>query len=1043
MLNKIKGFFGSEGAKDDAEQSLDKFEKVQNLPSVAKERSNDFIGIMIKDSNLTFSDKASSIIPLLKQDIQIELTYPIIQVISTMTFKSNVSKTIEGEFVFPMPDKATLVGYALDVNGKLVDAVPIEKEKAKEVFETEVRSGGGVSIVEKVKQSNCFRTRIYPLKKDEERTIQVKYMLTLDESENTKNNELESVAFLPFQYVDFKNLSDKSKVTFSFGNDINNFTKSIYLTVLKDKQQTEEEDKVLIESTNDSKVIINKEQLNENMIGLKLKLKNVNHETNNILAAVERGYFMISIPVPELTEVQRNMKRIGELNNNGGANINILWDCSLSQLNYKEKNLNILQKVLEEVKPKQITLTCFSNTLINQNEFNDVKQLISHIDKNVFYDGGSNMLELEKLTNNNNNIDYVIAFTEGVHTFGKEVTPNVSFSKPIYFINTSKTINSTLLNHISTISGGIMLNANEMSIEKICESIGRPVLSFAVADFEESQLEEVYPNEPISVKEGSLFKLFGKVKKSVNNDVELAISFRFGSEVFHVQKVVLPKELLSKCNDNEDNHIIPLLWAQQKLQSLSTFPELFKEEMKQLGQEFKIVTDNTSLIVLETLDQYLKHSITPPESLPNVRKEYLQKLKSDKEAEEKREKQKIEKVISKWQERINWHKTDFKPQPVAKEMSKKKCVSDSRNNSGAVLRSSMMRRECCEESRQVLQSSISRSASSEDYSDEDDNDDDNMEKEEVSKKKKDKKESGANASIKVKAWTPDTPYLKAIQEAKDHYTEYLKQRDEYKDSPAFYLDVADYFIATLKRMDEGVRILSNIVELELESVQLYRIVGYRLDQSGELELAEWIFEKVKEIRPDEPQSFRDLALVKERLGKYKESMELFNKVITGKWDSRFDEIEQTAAIEMNHLLQNDDTLQIVDKRLIYKMDLDLRISMAWDTNDVDIDLHLQEPAPYGEHCYYGYNRTKIGGYVSRDFRQGYGPEEYMLKKAQPGNYRAYTNYFANHQQSLTGGTTVLCTFFTNYMRPNEKREMVTVRLTTNKQDIDVCEITVQ
>ncbi|KAL9647827.1 hypothetical protein ABK040_008102 [Willaertia magna] len=313
----------------------------------------------------------------------------------------------------------------------------------------------------------------------------------------------------------------------------------------------------------------------------------------------------------------------------------------------------------------------------------------------------------------------------------------------------------------------------------------------------------------------------------------------------------------------------------------------------------------------------------------------------------------------------------------------------------------------------------------------------------VKKKESESKLTGTNASIKVKAWTPDTPYLKAIQEAKDQYVEYLKQRDEYKDSPAFYLDVADYFIVTLKRMDEGVRILSNIVELELESVQLYRIVGYRLDQAGELELAEWIFEKVKEIRPDEPQSYRDLALVKERLSKYKESMELFNKVITGNWDLRFDEIEQTAAIEMNHLLQHDNTLQIVDKRLIYKMDLDLRISMAWDTNDVDIDLHLQEPAPYGEHCYFGYNRTKIGGYVSRDFRQGYGPEEYMLKKAQPGTYRAYTNYFANHQQSLTGGTTVLCTFFTNYMRPNEKREMVTVRLTTNKQDIDVCEITVQ
>ncbi|EFC35606.1 predicted protein, partial [Naegleria gruberi] len=107
-----------------------------------------------------FSDKASTLLPLVSHHVKCHVTYPIVQVVSTMTFNSPHGKTIEGELVLPMPDGATMMGYAMEVNGKLVDAVPVEKEKAKAVFESEVRAGGTVSIVEKLTQaSNCFKTK--------------------------------------------------------------------------------------------------------------------------------------------------------------------------------------------------------------------------------------------------------------------------------------------------------------------------------------------------------------------------------------------------------------------------------------------------------------------------------------------------------------------------------------------------------------------------------------------------------------------------------------------------------------------------------------------------------------------------------------------------------------------------------------------------------------------------------------------------------------------------------------------------------------------
>ena len=47
-------------------------------------------------------------------------------------------------------------------------------------------------------------------------------------------------------------------------------------------------------------------------------------------------------------------------------------------------------------------------------------------------------------------------------------------------------------------------------------------------------------------------------------------------------------------------------------------------------------------------------------------------------------------------------------------------------------------------------------------------------------------------------------------------------------------------------------------------------------------------------------------------------------------------------IELNHILEKAkrDDLKIIDERLLARMELDLRVSMAWDTDMTDIDLHI-------------------------------------------------------------------------------------------------------
>jgi hypothetical protein len=96
--------------------------------------------------------------------------------------------------------------------------------------------------------------------------------------------------------------------------------------------------------------------------------------------------------------------------------------------------------------------------------------------------------------------------------------------------------------------------------------------------------------------------------------------------------------------------------------------------------------------------------------------------------------------------------------------------------------------------------------------------------------------------------------------------------------------------------------------------------------------------------------------------------------------------------------------------------------------------------PGGEEAYFGNNRTGQGGLVSQDITDGYGPEEYLMRVAPTGSYTLKTNYFASHQQIVVGPATITATVFTNWGRPNEKRETITIRLDKPTEKIEIGKI---
>jgi len=102
-----------------------------------------------------------------------------------MVFRNDTDNDTEGEFLFPMSDESVMCGYAVDINGVLVDGVVVEREKARVTFESEARNiveKPSVSIAEHV-VGNIFKTRVFPVPKNDTRVIKVTYVEEL----NTNN----------------------------------------------------------------------------------------------------------------------------------------------------------------------------------------------------------------------------------------------------------------------------------------------------------------------------------------------------------------------------------------------------------------------------------------------------------------------------------------------------------------------------------------------------------------------------------------------------------------------------------------------------------------------------------------------------------------------------------------------------------------------------------------------------------------------------------------------------------------------------------------
>ena len=518
----------------------------------------------------------------------------------------------------------------------------------------------------------------------------------------------------------------------------------------------------------------------------------------------------------------------------------------------------------------------------------------------------------------------------------------------------------------------------------------------------------------------------------------------------------------------KDGKLLATAWAANRVKDLAAQAESRADEFLALGRRYGVASDVTSLIVLETLQQYLEHKIEPPKSMSFYDEWKRRRAAEDdqiaaKEAQAEHERD----LLRLWKERVQWWNNpippkrtprsglfDDTPPTAAPNVRVRRQANFSRARSMAVadgapppaMAMAVADAAPAEVASEMAEEAMSRSAA-----------------------RKSAPPRGAAGSggttITLAAWNPQTPYLKALGACGDAdaaYAEYLRQKKEHGSAPAFYMDCAGFFFRKGWRL-RGWRILSNMAEFKLEDAAIWRSMGWRLREAGQYNEAEICFRKALKLRNEEGQSRRDLALVLSESGKaarnaaaLTEAMALLKEAAFTNFARRSGrrsndrQVSIVALEELNALIAwcaavswpDGNRPAVPELDAAYRRDLPvkIRIVLSWDADETDIDLHVLEPD--GEEAYYGHRRTSSGGFVSEDVTTGYGPEEYLRKEGL-GTFKILSNYFASHQTALTGATTVTATVYTDWGTAAEKLKILTLRLDKPKEKHLIGEIKVE
>ncbi len=165
---------GSQIVRIDNERQLS---EVMNKPTWLKgydgSSSEDSIGSLIVEI-----DGRATPLTVGEHHVTIEIRDQIARTTIEETFVNHTDSRMEGQFHFPLPQDASISGFGMWIGGELVEADIVEKQRAREIYETILREKRDPGLLEWT-GGNIFKARVFPIEPHSEKRVKIVYTQVL------------------------------------------------------------------------------------------------------------------------------------------------------------------------------------------------------------------------------------------------------------------------------------------------------------------------------------------------------------------------------------------------------------------------------------------------------------------------------------------------------------------------------------------------------------------------------------------------------------------------------------------------------------------------------------------------------------------------------------------------------------------------------------------------------------------------------------------------------------------------------------------------
>jgi Ca-activated chloride channel family protein len=926
---------------------------------------------------LRLQDPAAEAVRVQSASVRAEVVGHAAQMRVELVFFNPNGRVLEGELQFPLGHGQWVSGFELDIDGELRPAVVVDKARGQQVFEDVIRARVDPALLEAT-DGDHYKLRVYPLPAQGTRRVVLHLAQTLD-----AGGRLD----LPLRFG--QGLTRLEAQVLVAG------TTPEELTVWMDGLPTKAlERRRFAPGWAELTLSVDQFQAPPSLV-VTLPRRSTPVVTTQRHAGREHFYAELPMNDAALAPAPRAKPR----------RIALLWDASGSAgRRTRQLELQVLDAYFRALGNVEVLLHVGRDVVEPEQRFTvrgGQWQALRRVLEATPCDGASNLPALVKTEG----CDLALLFSDGLSNWGAKAAlpPN---PVPLFALSlTHDGGHVHRLRQLAERSGGEFLDLLMPGEAVKALQLRKPRLLRATS----LQARDLVIDDPYA-SEGYV-RLAGVL---VQREAELTLEFERADGRIELRRLHIAASEASSTQ-------VAQRWAGLRIAELEAAVGDTRAEVRRLGRGYGLVSRETSLIVLEVLNDYVRFEIEPP---PSLRPAYAQAMAQVQQGRQRSRVQHLDQVAARFAEQVAWWETDF-PKDGAGARAQKQEQDHQRLLGGAAGRQEMAlsRRE------DAMRPSLAAPAAPAPMA---------AESRESAPARKAKagaagQDAPPSAVIRLQPWQPDVPYARRLRAATPEsvYRVYLDERPKHLDSTAFFLDAADVLFEK-KLPALAMRVLSNLAEMDLENRHILRVLGYRLLQAGAPQLAVPVLREVQRLSPNEPQSFRDLGLAHAEAGQWQDAVDQLWQVVSRPWDARFPDIDLTALNEMNMVIARAGRLGRpvkttgFDKRLLRNLPLDLRIVLGWDADNTDIDLWVTDPD--GEQTYYGKRLSHQGARVSRDVTGGYGPEEFALKVAKPGRYLVQARFYGHRQQVVSPSTTLMLVLSTGFGRADQKDERVTLRL---------------